>query len=273
VPSQPIKHSLESVVVRRRATKDGWTYEIDAKCHSIFSGQPISPQEANKFFVEIRKHFNGGTNSNEISLLNITVKSRLPSDRAELAKIVSACNAAATSKIDVTLDNVAQIHFRGSYPYTELGKLINIVATDFVIGQYVLAPPIQNNVIVRLNYERKDRFRENIIATISESTKTQFTGTLPTIIWTHIDYIDRVRFGQLSRAKDTNQSFFDSVANAVFRSPKRVSVAQLVFTGGAFLKKDEKVARSSFEQVIYNSPNGKFSEPMLFSGGRVRRPT
>ncbi len=38
-------------------TKDGMTYEVEAKAISAFTGWPIKPENLNKLLVEVKKHF------------------------------------------------------------------------------------------------------------------------------------------------------------------------------------------------------------------------
>ena len=39
------------------ATKDGMTYEVEAKAISAFTGWPIKPDNLNKLLVEVKQHF------------------------------------------------------------------------------------------------------------------------------------------------------------------------------------------------------------------------
>jgi hypothetical protein len=77
------------------AEKNGVTYEVEAKSLPIFSGWPIKPQDADKFFLEIRRKFDGWKDKSQIPILNVTVKSGLPTNRTELLKLVAACNTAS----------------------------------------------------------------------------------------------------------------------------------------------------------------------------------
>jgi phenylpyruvate tautomerase PptA (4-oxalocrotonate tautomerase family) len=127
-------------------------------------------------------------------------------------------------------------------------------------------------VIIRLRSERRDKFEKNIIATISEASKKQFSGVRPSIIWVHIDYVSSESFKALSYSKE-GTSRLDSIANAVFRSSKRDHITQLVFSGGAHLRIDGATRRSNFMRTVYNSPTGRFEKTFLFPDGRTRRPT
>ena len=118
--------------------------------------------------------------------------------------------------------------------------------------------------------ERRDKFEKNVIATISEASKTQFSGSKPGVIWVHIDYVSPESFRALSYAS-SGSSRLDSIANAVFHSSKREHIVQVVFSGGTYLKVDGSAWRSSFGQTIYNSPHGRFGKASLFPGGRTRR--
>jgi tetratricopeptide (TPR) repeat protein len=103
---------------------------------------------------------------------------------------------------------------------------------------------------------------------LTDTAKRQFTDTRPGIIWLHIDYLQPEIFDALAYAK-TGASFLDLLALAVFDSPKRSHICQLVFSGGAQLIRKGEVARSGFGQVVYNSPSCRFGDVRLFPGGKT----
>jgi hypothetical protein len=140
----------------------------------------------------------------------------------------------------------------------------------FLHGAAVYFVP-KPRAIVRLQSVRPSRFARTIVNDISDAAKRQLTGTRPGIIWTRIDYIDKSMFDSLANTTG-RPSLFDQIATAVFRSPKRSHVAQLIFSGAPHLSDDGTYARSSFESAIYDSPASKFAAPMLFSSGRKQRP-
>jgi hypothetical protein len=73
-------------------------------------------------------------------------------------------------------------------------------------------------------------------------------------------------FDSMAYAKK-GSSLFDLMALAVFDSPKRSHITQLIFSGGSHLVKKGGYGNSSFRRVVYNSPTSKFGEA-LFPEGR-----
>ncbi len=254
------------------AEKDGLTYEVEAKSLPIFSGWPIKPQDADKFFLEIDRKFDGRKDKSQIPILNVTVKSGLPTNRTDLLKLVAACNAVAITETGLSYEDYAKIQFVGKFtdaPYEKIAAAAHI--DQFLNRVYVYTKGKHPKVVIRLRSEGKSKFSKNILTTIADSAKRQFSHNNPGVIWTHIDYISRQLFDDLTLPKEDRSSLFDSIANAVFQSSKRNHIIQLVFSGGAFLYKNELIRRSSYKHTIYNSPTSDFEAPMLFAGGRTRR--
>ena len=98
-------------------------------------------------------------------------------------------------------------------------------------------------------------------------SRDQFSGERPGVIWVHVDYISPQTFMSMAYA-DKGCSLFDLMALAVFDSPKRNHITQLIFSGGAYLVEKGDHLRSSFRHVVYNSPNSKFGKVVLFPDGR-----
>jgi phenylpyruvate tautomerase PptA (4-oxalocrotonate tautomerase family) len=255
------------------AEKDAIVFEIEAKSVPIFSGRPIIPQEAEKFFDEVRRGFNGWTDKDQIPILDVTLKSGLDNNREALLALVDACNAVAGTKTDQTIGDKVAIHFVGTFADAPFERLEIAARLDELrSGVNVYVRREHPKVIIRLRSERRDKFEKNIIATISEASKKQFSGVRPSIIWVHIDYVSPESFKALSYSKE-GTSRLDSIANAVFRSSKRDHITQLVFSGGAHLRSDGASRRSNFIRTVYNSPTRRFEKAILFPDGRTRRPT
>ena len=105
------------------AEKDGGTFEIEAKALQIFSGQPILPQDADKFFLVLRQKFDGWKTRDQIPILNIRVKDRLSASREDLLELVGACNTAAATKQNVTIGSGATVEFLGAIPEASYPRL------------------------------------------------------------------------------------------------------------------------------------------------------
>jgi hypothetical protein len=95
------------------AEKDAIVFEIEGKSVPIFSGRPILPQEAEKFFDEVRRGFKGWTDEDQIPILDVALKSGLDNNREGLLALVDACNAVA--KMDQTIGDKVAIHFVGTF--------------------------------------------------------------------------------------------------------------------------------------------------------------
>jgi hypothetical protein len=255
------------------AEKANLTYEVEAKALSLFSGWPIKPQDADYFFLEIHRKFDGWQDKTQIPILNVTTNSSPPVNRAELLRLVTACNEVARSRMSRPHENYATIEFVGAIPVAANEQLAFTATVDQLAhGVYVFVKQRPPRVIVRLRTTGRFKLRHNVTATISDVAKRQFSKNRPGVIWTHIDYITSGLFDSLAISKTDHPSFFDSIANSIFRSPKRDHVIQLVFSGGTFLYERPPFQRSSYNITIYNSPTSEFNGPMPFSGGRTGRP-
>jgi phenylpyruvate tautomerase PptA (4-oxalocrotonate tautomerase family) len=253
------------------AQRDGITFEVEAKAVPIFSGRPILPQEAEKFFDEVRRRFNGWSDKDQIPILNIVLKSSLATSRPDILALVNACNAAASTKTEQNIGGDVRVQFVGTIPDAPAERLELAAHVDYLrTAVNVYVPQKHPKVLIRLRSERRDKFEKNIIETISDASKTQLSGTRPAIVWVHIDYVTPNGMKALSYAKK-GASRFDFIAHAVFRSSKRNHIVQLVFSGGAHLTNDGTTRRSNFIRTVYNAPSSRFGSAILFPDGRERR--
>lgn len=253
------------------AERDALEYEVECKSLPIFSGYPIQPQDADKLSNELRRKFGGWSDQTRIPILTITLEGKLPADRAEQLRLVAACNEAVAKQGDIKVEYHTTVQFIGTIPDGPVKLIMERAGRDaFLHGIAVYFLPKHPKAVVRLQSLKKSRFARNIVTDISDAAKHQLTGTRGGVIWTHIDYIDKAMFDSLAYAV-TYPSLFDQIANAVFRSEKRRHVTQLIFSGAPYLSKDDTYARSTFQYVVYNAPESKFGEPLLFSGGRTQR--
>ena len=250
------------------AEKDGLSYEVEAKSLPIFSGHPILPQDADKFFLEMRRHFRPKIDGNSIPVVNIEFHGRLSPERNALLELVAACIQAVETKAS-SAGAAATVAFGGiipdNMPEAELVAAAREDAMQNGIGVYVTKH--KPKVMLRIRSDRPSKLPRNILSTISEAAKRQFTGTRPGVIWLHVDYVSQQTFDKMTYAK-SGPSFFDSIANAVFASPKRNHVIQLVFSGGTRFVKRERIGRSSYWHVAYNSPHANMGSTPPLSGGR-----
>jgi hypothetical protein len=68
-------------------TKDGITYEVEAKAISTFTGCPIKPENLDKLLVEVKQHF-VWNDSGGIPLIAATLSSSLASDLHRSSSVV-----------------------------------------------------------------------------------------------------------------------------------------------------------------------------------------
>ena len=182
--------------------------------------------------------------------------------------MIEGCNNAARTRTATVLGDYATVAFLGAVPEASIDRLFEIVQIDRISRwANVFLSVKRPRVVVRLESTRSSKFVPNILATLSDAAKRQFSGTRPGIIWLHIDYLDPVSFNSLAYS-EKGFSFFDLLALAVLDSPKRPHISQLVFSGGAHLVRRNEYARSSFKTVVYNGPRCQFGSTLLFPHGR-----
>ena len=156
---------------------------------------------------------------------------------------------------NVTLDRLRE----AAYVHSQMaGKIVLIKGTD-------------PKLVLELDSDKPIQLERKIIKTISGTAREQFSRLNPGVIWTHINFISDEVFTLLSSTKDGKACLFDRIAIAALLSEKRNHLSQLVFSGGAFLHKTPTIARSSYANVVYDSPVCRFGESFIFPGGRKRR--
>jgi hypothetical protein len=249
-------------------TKDGVSYEIEAKAISAFTGWPIKPDDLNKLLVEIKQHFEW-SDITKIPVIGATLSSSLLPDRIELQRLVSAFSTAAQTKTELVTPD-AQVRFIGVVPDTTPEKLMSASYAHAQMRRtIVLVNPIRPKLILELDSRKAIQIGRKIIKTINETTRKQFSRLHPAVIWTHINFISAKDFLSLGAQRDGKASLLDSVANGTLTSEKRNHLSQLVFSGGSFLHKTDSVARSSHRSIVYNSPICRFGKDVIFEGGRT----
>jgi hypothetical protein len=63
------------------ARRSGAEFEVEVKSIPIFSGRPIDPYKAERFFYEVQKGFGGWSDSENIPVLEILFQSGVPTSR------------------------------------------------------------------------------------------------------------------------------------------------------------------------------------------------
>jgi tetratricopeptide (TPR) repeat protein len=250
------------------AQRDGRAFEIEGKCVPAYLGQAISPEDAEKFFIELPRRFNGWTEKPSIPILDVKLSKRLEVNSASITELVQACNAAARGRNEVLIEGYARVRFVGAVSETAKDHLIELIHTDRMSTfANMFLSTTEPGVVVRLSSDQDSRFAPKVLATLREAAKCQFTGSRPGIIWLHVDYLAPELFNAFGY-RDNEISLFDLIALAILDSPKRSHLCQLVFTGGSYFQQRGDYGTSSFRRVVYNAPNCRFGNAVLFTDGR-----
>jgi hypothetical protein len=237
----------------------GLQYEVEAKALSVFSGQSISPMDADKFLVDLRRKLDIATDDTGAVVIEVALASKLKTARNELEQLVAACNEVAKTQGELDIEGYARIRFISRISESLFYGFRRIMRLPYRFGQYSYIIDDHRRAIVSLLSEERDKFKDNIIASVQQAC-SQLTQTRPGIIWMHIDFISSQEFQRLN-------GFFTAIAEESFKSSRMKNVVQLVFSGGAKLTKSEIGARSGFEIMIYNSPLAENDAVMLLTGG------
>jgi hypothetical protein len=249
-------------------TKDGMTYEVEAKAISAFTGWPIKPENLNKLLVEVKQHF-VWNDSNSIPVIGATLSSSLSPDRQELERLVSAFSTVARTKREFALPE-ARMRFIGTVPNMTPDKLMRACYAHAKMRKtIVLVNPNQPKLVLELDSNRPIQIGRKLIQTINESARKQFSRSHPAVIWTHVNFISEDVFLGLGAKQNGRASFLDYVANGTLTSEKRNHLSQLVFSGGSFLHKTDSVGCSSYRPIVYNSPICRYGKSIIFEGGRT----
>ncbi|GBQ43032.1 hypothetical protein [Komagataeibacter europaeus] len=244
-------------------------WEVEAKSISIFTGQRISPLDADKCFDYIRRKTRGLSDRSRTPIIDIVVPKALSMCGADLLEIARSCTEVCQSGIKKILDNGVSISLSETLTDDKLENFKkDYINSTFRERMYIYIPPDRPNLIVRLKSLSPPKFFQRLTATISDSAKTQFTGARPGVIVVNIEHISSDFFQSLTPS--AGSQVLASLANAVFRSHKRAHIRQLIFTGGASQKQLGIRQYSTNNMCVFNSPMESNWPNALFPGGHVR---
>lgn len=247
-------------------------FEVEAKAISAFTGWPIKPENVDKFLVEIKQHFRCDY-GNSIPLIGLNLSGSLPADRTQLVQLVSAISEVAQTKKELSISG-AQLSFEGTIPDRTSEELNATARLRAQVAKKIVIPkPTPPKLILELDSARPAQLQKKIIRTVTEAAREQFSRRNPGVIWTHVSFISKEIFMQLSSPQDGRTSFLDSVASRALLSGKRDHLSQLVFSGGSFLFKTGPTARSSYAAAVYDSPICRFGKSVVFPGGHTKAET
>lgn len=254
------------------ATKDGVTFEAEAKAISAYTGLPIKPDSLTKLQIEVKEHFDCFDDI-LTPIVAVTLASNLPVNRTQLQQIVSQINSVVRNEIDSS-NALGEFQFIGKIPLTSPGSVM--LAAKFRMMRNknaVLVQHVHPRLILEVASNSPNQLPRKIIRTINEAAREQFSGLHPGLIWTHLSFMPKEMFTLLSTPQHPKACLFDGIANAVYHSEKRNHISQPCFTGGSFLQKTGETMRSSSMSAIYNSPACRFGKDVLLPGGRTRDST
>jgi len=251
-------------------TKNGMTFEVEAKAISAFTGWPVKPENLNKLLVEVKQHFEW-KDGLRIPLIGLRLSSALLPERTQLCQLVAAISEVALTRKELSLAG-AHVRFIGTVPDMGSDKLMRASYTHSQMARkIVLVNPTTPKLVVEIDSDRPVQLERKIARTISETAREQFSRQNPGVIWTHINFISKEFFSTLSTTHNGHACFLDRIAGAALLSEKRCHLAQVVFSGGSVLHKTATTASSSYGSTVYDSPACCFGKNFLFPGGR-RKP-
>jgi hypothetical protein len=250
-------------------SQKGTKFEVESKAISAFTGWPIKPENLNKLLVEIKQHFDCEYDTG-IPLIGLKLSGSLPAERTLLQQLVSALTMVAQTREGLSVLG-SQVRFIGTISDMTLQKL-HVAASVHarMAKKIVLVIPPPPKLVLELDSDKPIQLERKIIRTVNGAAREQFSRLNPAVIWTHVKFITKEGFTQLSTSKDGRACLFDSMASRVLLSEKRNHLTQLVFTGGSFLEKTGDTACSSYEAAVYDSPICRFGKKIVFPGGRTR---
>jgi hypothetical protein len=248
------------------ATKNGKTFEVEAKAISLFTAWPIKPDDVAKLVVELKQHFSW-SDSNSIPLLVLNFTSKLSAERTQLRELVSVMNEVVRTRQEIFLPGV-KVRCIGTVPHLPNDGAFSAsgiyhVMTDKGIATVVIGAEAPRFVL-ELNSKKRIQLARRMLRTIREAAKEQFSQRKPGVIWMHIGMITDELFKVLSAGGDANDCVLDRIALAALLSNKRNHLSQLVFSGGSSLKKTVSTMFSSYETAVYDSPHCRFGSTVLF---------
>lgn len=251
------------------AARDGLAFEVEAKAVSIYTGWPIKPENADKLLVEIKNHFTAGDNHG-IPILGLVLRGNLLPQREALRALVDAFCEVVRTRQTLCIDD-ASIRFIGSVPDMDpMRPSLAAQAHAKVRKTMVLVNPVGNRMVLELESKKPISLEKKIQRTLNDAARSQFTGTRPGVIWTHIAFSDDEQFARLSTTKNGKACIFDGVSFRALTSKGRDHLVQLVFTGGwSFMQQDQSTSCSSYSVAVYNSPASRFGNVVLFPDGRT----
>ena len=251
------------------ATRDGVTYEVEAKAMTMFSGEPAHPKDAGKLFVEIRLRFVGWAETDPIPVLNVTLPGRVPASKEALIKIADGCSEAVRNKRGVVLNDGTSIAFDGTLRDVTNEELRVVMERDAARRPRdinVFAGTRRPRVYIRLFTAKPMALQQKLREIISSASRRQCTQTRPAVLWPHIDYLTPERFVALIDRRD-GLSMTDGIAASIFNSTTRGHLTQLVFSGVAVQQNTEETTSSGYRVRTYNSKVSRFNVPPLFPWG------
>jgi hypothetical protein len=98
----------------------------------VFSGRPILPARAERFFNEVRRGFEGWADITKIPLIDVLLKFGLPSTREELLTLLEACILSARAMGDQIVSANCLVRYVGAVPGAPYQQLAVAAKEDWI---------------------------------------------------------------------------------------------------------------------------------------------
>ncbi|WP_133258662.1 hypothetical protein [Novacetimonas cocois] len=249
------------------ASRGELAFDVEAKNVTNFIGLPVNPADQDKLWNLVRSGFTAWEDENTVPIVNVSFDGRFSSNQDYHRRILAQVNSSTAQKItdEIDIGDNTRVKYLGAVPFTSAEHMkFNSERDRDATATNVILRFVHPRLILRLTPTKiRNTFKNRIYATISEASK-QCSGTLPAVIWCHIEYISEKDFLSLNG----QDSFLKSVADRVFLSPKREHVVQLIFSGASLkisaIKKGIPIVRCGYRSIIFNSPTKKYGGLTLF---------
>ncbi len=252
--------------------KSSSEYEIEAKAFEHDAGANVNLRTAEHFFRALRETDLGNVDAEGVSVLNICLDVKLPTNEGARQDLVEACKRAFLlpfhTKVSIPFGgSVSRVLRMPKETPTE-----RIVAAMQAMHRRTGIIGFCNNVaprfVVHLISSVSPDFSNVLLDRAKDAAKRQFSKKRPAIIWLHPTMPAEI-FYDLETKGPKNLRFFSEIAKEVLRSESRSHLLQLVFSGGSFSATRNGLVNSRYHTFIFNSSACRFSDAPPLPGGTI----
>lgn len=246
------------------ARRGSEVFELEAKCVSAYSGLAVHPVYQDQLWDRIRRGFTAWADETTVPVVNVEFPKKFSREAGYQEALLDAINSVCllANKDHVEYVGTTKVCYLGDIPFSSAREIKAASEKDAdTNGVSVIMRYAHPRVIIRLVPQETLDLLRPIKRAISSASK-QLSGSLPGVIWCHMEYTSVENFDLLAKSGGT-KSYFNQVKDAVFSSPNKVHVCQLVFSGGSHLSRgkldDQAVVRSTYRRLVFNAPRSKFN--------------